>query len=293
VQWINQIWFRIGVATGEIVYNRGGGPDKLAGATIGRAARLESGGRAGQTLVDPDTFAALPISEQNEYEPTPEVFVNKHGVRIQARRHFTVILPETTVTADTSNASPNGVKPAASQACANVVTTDTRNASPNGRSKGAAKQLGESSTRPKVFISYSHHDKRFLLELMVHLKPYDRSATFTAWSDEHVATGSPWPIEIKDALNEAKLAVLLVSPSFLASEYIHKHEFRPLLEKAKKNQVQMLWVPIQASSFQENPLEQIRAAYNPKRPLAQMGGAARSSAWVKVCVEIEKALSRE
>lgn len=429
---IAQKWFRIGAATGDVFFLRGGGAQNLAGRTVGRATRLEAGGEAGQTLVDLATFEGLPSDEQQAYEATVEYIVEKHGMMIPARRRITIPKPElnrfveptineplrpprqdetggrhsgvvikieVTLDLPVSEFHPEAFKQAlesnigidvsqirivsiragstifdlegdpkelgriihvfrssqrdlhnfaratglrkfawleggtryevtvsldsaggtdepASKTAGSKESTARRAGAPgrmaaspgshgqaetankdphdpHGRSDGASKQPGQPPSQPKIFISYSHHDKRFLIEFQAHLKPYARTATFTAWSDENIATGASWPKEIRDALNEAKLAVLLVSPNFLASEYIHQHEFSPLLEKVKKNQVQMLWVPIHASSFQKTPLEQIQAAYNPKRPLAQMGGAERNSAWVKVCVEIEKALSGE
>jgi hypothetical protein len=45
---------------------------------------------------------------------------------------------------------------------------------------------------PRVFISYSHRDKKLMEELLAHIKPYVRSGTVTAWSDKQIAPGSKW-----------------------------------------------------------------------------------------------------
>ena len=54
--------------------------------------------------------------------------------------------------------------------------------------------------RDQVFISYSRKDKRWLDDLLTHLKPHLRDGSVTAWSDQQITTGSKWFSEIQAAL---------------------------------------------------------------------------------------------
>lgn len=75
--------------------------------------------------------------------------------------------------------------------------------------------------RDQVFISYSHQDnKKFLDELQTHLKPYLRTRVITAWSDQQIQPSSKWFDEIKAALAKTSVAVMLVTPKFLESDFI-------------------------------------------------------------------------
>ena len=126
------------------------------------------------------------------------------------------------------------------------------------------------STRRSVFISYSHKDKRWLDDLLTHLKPYLRDGSVTAWSDRQIATGSKWFGEIQAALASTRVAVLLVTPDFLASDFIHEHELGPLLNEAAQGGVRIVWVPVRACSYKKTPLKDYQAVIDPEKPLATM-----------------------
>jgi internalin A len=151
-----------------------------------------------------------------------------------------------------------------------------------------AELIDLSSIRFKIFVSYSHKDKRWRDELEIQLKPYLRQGSITSWSDEQIVAGSQWLGEIKSALAQTTVAVLLVTPDFLASDFIHEHESGPLLKEAEQGGVRILWVPVRDSAYKQTALKNYQAALDPNKPLATWPKAKRDQAWVKICEEIEK-----
>ena len=145
------------------------------------------------------------------------------------------------------------------------------------------------SARDRVFISYSHKDNKFLRELLTHLKPLKLAGCVTHWSDRQIQPGSKWFDEIKNALALSKVAILLVTKDFLASDFIHEHELGPLLKEAEQGEVRILWVLVRACSYKETPLKHYEAVIPPDKPLAEMK-AERDRAWVRICEEIKKAV---
>ena len=123
--------------------------------------------------------------------------------------------------------------------------------------------------RDQVFISYSHEDKKWPEDLEKHLKPYLRAGSIKGWSDKQIVPGSTWFGEIKSALVQTNVAVLLVTPAFLASDFIHEHELGPLLIGAERGGVTILWVPIYASAYKQTALEKYQAVLDPKKPPIQ------------------------
>jgi hypothetical protein len=151
----------------------------------------------------------------------------------------------------------------------------------------------EDAVRDQVFISYSHNDERSRGELEMHLKPYLRSGTITAWSDRQIQAGSKWLSEIKAALARTSVAVMLVSPDFLASDFIHEHELGPFLKEAEAGGVRILSVLIRDCAYQETPLKHLQAVVSPPdRPIASMPKGKRDTAWRNVCEAIKEAVNR-
>lgn len=78
--------------------------------------------------------------------------------------------------------------------------------------------------RTNIFVSYSHLDREWRDRLELHLALLQRQDRVDLWSDTRIAMGQGWAEEIEAALANAHVAVLLVSPAFLASEYIWREE---------------------------------------------------------------------
>lgn len=126
-------------------------------------------------------------------------------------------------------------------------------------------------TRTDVFISYSHADKSWLSQLKIHLKPLTRDHKINIWEDTKLRGGDKWRDEIQKALDKAKVAILLVSASFMASDFIANNELPPLLKAAKKEGVLILPVIVgQSGAFAISNLSQFQAMNGPSQPLNQM-----------------------
>jgi hypothetical protein len=145
----------------------------------------------------------------------------------------------------------------------------------------------QQTARDQVFISYSHKDTKWREDLEIRLKPHLRDGSIKSWSDKQISPGSQWFSEINSALANTKVAVLLVTPDFLYSDFIHEHELGPLLKEAEQSGVKILWVPVRDSAYKQTALKHYQAALSPDKPLAAMTKPKRDQAWVTICEAIE------
>jgi internalin A len=148
-----------------------------------------------------------------------------------------------------------------------------------------------SEPRDQVFISYSHQDKEWLGKLQTHLKPLIRKHKLSVWDDTKITAGAEWYKEIEAALATAKVAVLLVSPNFLASDFINDEELPPLLDAAATDGLTIIWVHLRHSAYRETDISKYQAAHDPSHPLNSLNASEHDQALVSICQKIKDAMA--
>jgi Effector-associated domain 1/TIR domain len=174
---------------------------------------------------------------------------------------------------------------------ANVASGQTP--PPSGSNSNTAPPDTPTAKRTKVFISYSHKDREYLDRLQVHLKPLERAGIVERWDDTMIQPGQRWKEEIEKALAEAKVAVLLISPDFLNSDFIADSELPPIFaaEAEGKDGPIVLPVIVRPSLFHlEKSLSQIQAVNEPSRPLIKLTDGEQDEVFVKLAETIYKIL---
>ncbi|MFN7900711.1 MAG: TIR domain-containing protein, partial [Synechococcaceae cyanobacterium] len=145
--------------------------------------------------------------------------------------------------------------------------------------------------REQLFISYSHADRDWVDRLRKMIRPLERSHGLRLWDDSQIPAGAKWRQEIETALATAKVALLLVSADFLASEFVTNHELPPLLEAAEAEGLSILWVPLRPSLVEVTPIQAYQAVLSPKRPLASMNAGEQEEALKTIALAIQEKLA--
>jgi hypothetical protein len=142
-----------------------------------------------------------------------------------------------------------------------------------------------------VFISYSHEDEEYLDRLMVHLRPLEKGGLIDMWADTKLKAGDRWKQEIQKALHRARVAILLISADFLASDFIIDNELPPILRNAESEGTHIIPIILKPCRFtRDENLSEFHAINDPKRPLSMRTASEREVIFDKVSETVESFL---
>ena len=126
-------------------------------------------------------------------------------------------------------------------------------------------------TRNQIFISYSHRDQAWLKKLEPHLSALADRGHIDYWADTRIRPSVRWRDEVEAALNRAAAAILLVTPSFLASEFIKDVELAKLLSRADSDGCQVWSLIVRPSVFSGVPeLARFQTFNSPTTPVSKL-----------------------
>jgi len=77
------------------------------------------------------------------------------------------------------------------------------------------------ATPTSIFIAYHAKDGEILDSLRTHLSPLERTEGVKIWYDGMINVGEETLVEIRRAMLQADIILLLVSSNFIASDFCH------------------------------------------------------------------------
>ena len=164
-------------------------------------------------------------------------------------------------------------------------------------------------TRNRVFISYSHCDEAFLKQFRVHLTFWEEQGLLELWSDQEITPSEDWHQTIQEALAETAVAVLLVSPDFLASKYICQQELPVLLRAREEGHIELACLYLRKSIVNDDEttfevtlstgdtltikLTKYQGFNSPDAVLAAMDEPGRDVRYANAASELKKLVQRK
>jgi hypothetical protein len=134
-------------------------------------------------------------------------------------------------------ASPSNPSQGSGATPALLISPGTRQPSATLHQANAVQQ----STEPvSIFYSYSHKDEELRKQLEEHLALLKRQGVISGWHDRQVLAGTESADQIGEHLESARIILLLVSSSFLASDYSYGKEMERALDRHDRGEARVI-----------------------------------------------------
>lgn len=137
-----------------------------------------------------------------------------------------------------------------------------------------------------VFISYSHKDEKYRMALEDHLKILQRLNMISVWSDRLIKPGDNLNTVIDENLRKSGIILLLVSASFIASDYCYGIELTTALEKDEKDEAVVIPIIVRDCLWQQSPVGKLKALPKDGKPIQNF--SRKDEAYTSIAREICK-----
>ncbi|MBL8527944.1 MAG: SUMF1/EgtB/PvdO family nonheme iron enzyme, partial [Burkholderiales bacterium] len=142
-----------------------------------------------------------------------------------------------------------------------------------------------------IFISYAHEDEPFKNALVQQLKGLRRQGLISPWDDRCIDGGEEWRADIRAALDGCHLALLLVSPAFIASDFIYTEELARLLERREREGIRVVPIILRPCAWKhEKPIESLQARPKDGKSIITFApdDGSRDQAWSDIVDDIAR-----
>jgi len=148
----------------------------------------------------------------------------------------------------------------------------------------------------QLFVSYSHKDEKLRSKLEEHLGILKRSGTLEIWHDRKITAGDEWAAKIAENLESSQIILLLITPSFISSDYCYGTEMSRALEKHESGEARVIPIILRSVDWSGSPFAKLQALPKDAKPVANWRSADEAWANVaegirKVCREIQESYS--
>jgi hypothetical protein len=111
----------------------------------------------------------------------------------------------------------------------------------------------------ELFISYSHEDEELRQQFVKHLSILRRQELIADWRDRQILAGEEWAGEIDEHLNSSGIILLLISSSFLASNYCYDIEMKRAIERHEAGEAIVIPIILRACDWRDAPFSKLQA----------------------------------
>ncbi|HKQ04850.1 MAG TPA: toll/interleukin-1 receptor domain-containing protein [Blastocatellia bacterium] len=119
----------------------------------------------------------------------------------------------------------------------------------------------------EIFYSYAHRDERLRKRLEDHLAVLRRRGLVAGWHDRDIDAGTEWKTQIDTHLQTAQIILLLISGSFLASDYCYELEMKVALERHDRREARVIPIILRPCLWKDAPFARLQVLPRDGKPV--------------------------
>lgn len=135
-----------------------------------------------------------------------------------------------------------------------------------------------------VFISYSPDDDAERRTLETHLTALQRSRLIRTWSAHKIGPGQERRAAVDKHIDEAHLILLLISPSFLASDHHYEVEVTRALDRRRAGSARVIPIILRPVDWKGTLIDGLTMLPENARPVSSSGWGSADKAWLNVAL---------
>lgn len=139
---------------------------------------------------------------------------------------------------------------------------------------------GKAAAPFRLMCSYSHKDEQLWEELKEHLSPLQRQGLLKVWYDRAIAAGDEWEDQIFQELANADIIILLVSASFIASDFCFRDELTAAIDRHKAGQCKVIPIIVRPVDWKKMSFARLQALPKDGKPVTSY--TRQDEAWLQV-----------
>jgi TIR domain-containing protein len=141
-----------------------------------------------------------------------------------------------------------------------------------------------------ILLCYADEDERMVRQLKKQLSLLERNGRIAVWDYGHISPGTEWKQEMNRHLDEAEMILLLISDSFLATDYCYQVQMQRAMKRHERKEVHVIPVILRPVHWSEPPLDKLKPLPDYAKPISKW--TPRDEGWKNVVDGLVKAIEQ-
>ncbi|HEY6541655.1 MAG TPA: toll/interleukin-1 receptor domain-containing protein [Ktedonobacteraceae bacterium] len=119
-----------------------------------------------------------------------------------------------------------------------------------------------------ILLCYDAEDEPMVRQFRKQLSPLKRKGLIALWDDGNISPGTDREQELKKHLDEAQIILLLISPSFLDSDYCYNVQMQQAIQRHERKEARVLPVILRPVNWDVVPIDKLLPLPDGAKPIS-------------------------